>query len=142
MPTDEFIGQVQQHGIAAAEISRQEKQQLPQQWRAVFAFNLRTHISQRKSNDRDWHVFSTKQATYRDGATALNFYLRTKVPDFFIVPQVTLYQGYVARETLPPIFPLSSLIYIFLRRTSRGQWYLPVSSRGTDRTLHDGSGKK
>ena len=104
---DEFISYMQQHDIAAAEISRQEKQQLQQQWRAIFAFNLRTQAGRRQSSDRDWHVFSTKQATYRDGVTAVNFYLRTKVPDFFIVPEDDALPGLRCTGDTPP--DLSSL---------------------------------
>jgi hypothetical protein len=104
---DEFIGHVQQHGLAAAEISRQEKQQLQQQWRAVFAFSLRTYTGRRKSSDRDWHVFSTKQTVCRTGATAVSLYLQTKIPDFFIVPEDDALPGVRCTGDTPP--DLSSL---------------------------------
>jgi hypothetical protein len=102
LSADDFIDHVQQFGIAAAEISRQEKQQLQQQWRAAFAFNLRTQMARRQSSDRDWRVFSTKQAVCREGAVAISLYSRVRVPDFFIVPEDEGLPGLRCTGDTPP----------------------------------------
>lgn len=107
MSAEEFISHIQQLGISAAEIGQQEKYQLRQQWRAAFANHLRTYLSRRKSGDRDWHVFGTKQAVCRDGATALGLYARTQVPDIFILPEDDALPGLRCTGTIPP--DLSSL---------------------------------
>lgn len=107
MLADEFISHVQQSGIAAAEINRQEKHQLQQQWRAAFAFSLKTQPGRRKSSNRDWHVFSAKQAVCREGATALSLYSHIQVPDFFIVPEDDTVPGLRCTAEVPP--DLSSL---------------------------------
>jgi hypothetical protein len=110
---DEFIDQVQECGVAALEVGRQEKQQLQQQWRAAFAFNLKMYAGRRQSSDRDWHVFSTNQATYRDGTTAVNFYLRTKVHDIFIVPEDDALPGLrCTGDTPPDLSPLGLDLYV------------------------------
>jgi hypothetical protein len=113
LSADEFTDRLQQLGIAAAEISRQEKQQLQQQWRATFAFSLRTQVARRKSSDRDWHVFSTKQAVCREGAIAINLYSRVIASDFFIIPEDDALPGLRCTADAPPdLSPLQLDLYV------------------------------
>ena len=113
MQVDEFIEQVQQRGIAVAEIGRQEKQQLQQQWRAVFAFRLNTQPGRRTSSHRDWHVFSTKQSVCRDHETALSLYSRATATDFFIIPEGEDLPGLrCTSATLPDLSSLQLDLYV------------------------------
>jgi len=104
LSVDEFIDYVQQQGVAVAEISRQEKPQLQQQWRATFALRPKTQASRRQSSDRDWHVFSTKQSVCREGATAVSLYSRIEVPDFFVIPEDDALPGLRCTGATPPDF--------------------------------------
>ncbi len=113
MSAEEFIDLIQQRGVAAAEIPRQEKQQLQQQWRAAFAFTLSLQSGRRTSSHRDWHVFRTKQAVCRDRETALNLYTRTTSADFFIVPEAEDLPGLRCTSvTLPDLSSLQLDLYV------------------------------
>jgi hypothetical protein len=137
LSADEFIEHVQQLGIAAAEISRQEKQQLQQRWRAAFAFSLRTQMARRKSGDRNWHVFSTKQAVCREGAMAVSLYSRATVADFFIVPEDDALPGLRCTGENPPDLSVLQLdLYISppdftwtMVFTHEQPWYGPYFAR-------------
>ncbi|MGE0826731.1 MAG: DUF4275 family protein [Candidatus Binatia bacterium] len=101
MHADEFIDCVQQRGVSAAEISRQEKQHLQLQWRAIFAFHL-PRPGRLTTVHRNWHIFSTKQAVCRGGKTAFDLYARVPVTDFFIIPEQDDLPGLRCTASDPP----------------------------------------
>jgi len=114
LQTDEFIEHVQRREVAVSEIARQEKQQLQQQWRAVFAFSLNAQPGRRTPDRRDWHVFSSKQSVCRNGTTALNLYVRAKPADFFIIPEVEELPGLRCTSmALPDLSSLRLDLYVF-----------------------------
>ena len=113
MSAEEFIDLIQQCGLAVAEITRQEKQQLQQQWRAVFAFTMNAQRARRTPNYRDWQAFSAKQTMCRDRETALSLYTRITAADFFIIPEAEDLPGLrCTAVTLPDLSSLQLDLYV------------------------------
>ena len=114
LSVDDFIDRVQHCQVTVAEISRQEKQQLQLQWRAVFAFTLNVQRARRTSSSRDWHIFSTKQAVCREHAMAQTLYQRIKSADFFIIPEAEELPGLrCTAAALPDLSALALDLYVF-----------------------------
>jgi hypothetical protein len=87
MEANEYYDIMSRCGGDHRELDRNERWQLMQRWREVFAVSLHAKTGKWKLDEFEWAVFSNRYTRALAGGRAMEAYCSEQADDFFVVPE-------------------------------------------------------